>query len=108
MGNLVSMDTLKELRQVFKSFDLDGNGTINCRELGRCMEKLGQPVTKEEARELIAGADMDEDNCMSFFEFVILIQKETTKLGDDDQSLREAFSMFDKNGDGHIDKAELR
>ena len=38
---MVKMDDLKQLRDVFVSFDLDGNGTINCRELGRCMEKLG-------------------------------------------------------------------
>jgi len=106
--NIVKLEELKDYREVFKSFDLDGNGTINCRELGRCMEKLGEPLTAEEAEDLIKGADMDQDNCMSFFEFVILIKKVTRTLGDDDQSLRDAFSLFDTNGDGHIDKAELK
>ena len=41
---MVKLEDLKQLREVFKSFDLDENGTINCRELGRCMEKLGEDL----------------------------------------------------------------
>ena len=41
---MVKLEDLKQLREVFRSFDLDENGTINCRELGRCMEKLGESV----------------------------------------------------------------
>ena len=58
----------------------------------------GQPLTTAECKELIASADKDEDNCMSFYEFVIMIKSERKNLGEDDQSLREAFNLFDKNG----------
>jgi len=64
-------------------------------------------MTKEECRELISSADKDEDGCMSFFEFVIMVKSEKAALGEDDQSMRDAFQMFDQNGDGHIDKTEL-
>ena len=58
----------------------------------------GQPLTTAECKELIASADKDEDNCMSFYEFVIMVKSERKNLGEDDQSLREAFNLFDKNG----------
>lgn len=106
--NLVKLEDLKQLREVFRSFDLDENGTINCRELGRCMEKLGQPLSTEECKELISAADKDEDNCMSFFEFVIMVKSEDKKDLGDDASLRDAFNMFDNNGDGTIDRNELK
>ena len=64
----------------------------------KSMNLPGQPLTSAECRELIASADKDEDNCMSFFEFVIMVKAEQKTLGDDDQSLREAFNLFDTNG----------
>ena len=106
----VKMDELKELKGVFSGFDLDGNGTINKAEFKECMEKLGQGLSADECNEMIKSADRDGDEVISFLEFVLMVKEaeQKTEMLDDEQSMREAFKMFDENGDGHIDKNELK
>ena len=106
----IKMDDLKQLRDVFKGFDLNGDGTICFSEFEMCMEKLGQSMTTEECKEMIQAADKDGDERICFLEFALMVKEAEQKSGlmDDTEALREAFNMFDENGDGHIDRKELR
>lgn len=49
------------MRSVFSLFDPDGTGTINASDLRRLHDKLGEPISEEEARDAVAmlahGAD---------------------------------------------------
>jgi len=103
-----SAKEVEELREVFKSFDLDGNGSISVKELGKCMEKLGEPMSEKECADLIKSTDIDSDGCMNFEEFAAMVSGEGKEEDiDDEKSMMEAFALFDKNGDGHIQKEEL-
>ncbi|KAI7900463.1 uncharacterized protein BX663DRAFT_517715 [Cokeromyces recurvatus] len=62
-----------ELKEAFKAFDKDGDGFINEIELQAMMEKLGDKISLEEARELIKDIDLDNDGAVNFTEFCTMM-----------------------------------
>jgi len=104
------LENLRELREVFVGFDLNGDGTISEVEFRQCMEQLGQTMTAEECKEMVTTADKDGDGLIRFLEFVPMVKEamKTCSLLDDEQTLRETFNMFDENKDGTVDRGELR
>ena len=54
-------DTEAELREMFKVFDMDGNGYISAEEFKWTMMNLGQQLTEEEVEEIIKTADLNGD-----------------------------------------------
>lgn len=98
---------IEELEQVFKKFDVNGDGKISSLELGSMMGSLGQQVTEEELQSMIKEVDADGDGFIDFNEFIAL----NTKGIDSEevlQNLREAFSIYDADGNGNITAEELQ
>ncbi|XP_033248233.1 neo-calmodulin-like [Drosophila miranda] len=54
----------------FKIFDRDDNGYISTLELKTTMMMLGEKVTDEEVREIMAEIDQDHDGRISYAEFL--------------------------------------
>ncbi|GER50500.1 EF hand calcium-binding protein family [Striga asiatica] len=94
----------EELEQVFKKFDVNGDGKISASELGSIMGGLGQPATDEELASMIREVDADGDGFISLKEFVELNTKDVSH----DENLRDAFEVFDADGDGSISAEELQ
>merc|ERR1719183_509650 len=97
----------KEYKEAFALFDSDGDGTITTKELGVVMRSLGQTPTEAELKEMIAEVDANKDGTIDFKEFLGLMSKQT-KERDSQEELKEAFKVFDKDGNGFISAAELR
>nr|XP_053654658.1 neo-calmodulin-like [Cherax quadricarinatus] len=101
---------LTELREAFRLFDKDGDGTITKQELGQFMRNLGQFATEEELRVMLDEIDIDGDGTFSFNEFVEIV----CNMGgggerqDEEKELRDAFKIFDKHGRGYICASDLR
>ena len=55
------IDTEEELREMFKVFDMDGNGFISSEEFKWTMMNLGQKLTEEEVEEILKAADLNGD-----------------------------------------------
>jgi len=68
-GNNVEED----VAHAFKVFDRDGDGLITAEELRLTMNNLGEPITEEEVKAMIAEADIDGDGKINFVEFKSLI-----------------------------------
>jgi len=85
----------------------DGDGRITAQELDTVLRSLGQPLTKEEIRDMIEEADTDGNGTIEFPEFVVMMAKQARESDAGDE-IREAFTMFDKNGDGYISYYEFR
>ena len=50
----------------------------------------------------------NDNGRLEFLEFCEIIAKNRKSLEQEEQELKEAFRLFDKNGDGFIDKEELK
>lgn len=91
-----------ELRRVFAK---DGDGKISAAELRLCMKAAtGEDMSAEDARALVASADVDE------VEFLRLAGEVP---GDDEKEekrrwLREAFAMYEMEGSGRITALSLK
>ncbi|XP_021339383.1 calmodulin-like isoform X2 [Mizuhopecten yessoensis] len=99
------------LRLSFNHFDKDGSGTITVDEIGKLFQALGQNPTNEQIEHMIKEADTDNSGSINFVEFEKYVnrQKEcnqTKKQQEDD--LKSAFAIMDRNGNGFISKKELR
>ncbi|KNA06278.1 hypothetical protein SOVF_182550 [Spinacia oleracea] len=97
----------EELELVFKKFDVNGDGKISSSELGSIMGSLGQQVTEEDLQIMIKEVDADGDGFIDFNEFVAL----NTKGIDSDEvlhNMKEAFSIYDADGNGKITVEELQ
>ncbi|KAL4348387.1 hypothetical protein GQ457_17G014480 [Hibiscus cannabinus] len=97
---------LQELEQVFKKFDANGDGKISSSELGSIMGSLGQQLSDEELQKMVKEVDADGDGFIDFQEFVEL----NTKGVDSNEALenlKEAFSVYDLDGNGSISAEEL-
>uniref|UniRef100_A0ACD5URZ8 Uncharacterized protein n=1 Tax=Avena sativa TaxID=4498 RepID=A0ACD5URZ8_AVESA len=106
-----------ELARVFELFDRNGDGRITREELEDSLGKLGMAVPGDELAAMIARIDADGDGCVDAEEFVELYRAITSSSGaetpaaaaaeDEEEDMREAFRVFDANGDGYITVEEL-
>lgn len=103
----LAQETLEEYKEAFNLFDRNGDGNITTAELGTVMRSLGQNPTEAELADMINSIDTDGNGVISFIEFVKLMVSKS-RNADSEEELREAFRVFDRNGDGYVNAAELR
>lgn len=102
--SLLPAGAIDELRDAFQAYDADGNGKIEMSELQHVMRSLG--AHEEQAKQIMQAADVQEsDGALSFDEFCAVVGP---IYEHSHQALRRAFDLFDQDGNGTIDRAELR
>ncbi len=65
----MSAPTEDQLREVFNTFDADGNGSIDATEIKAVCESLGLEANATEVEALIKQADEDGNGKIEFEEF---------------------------------------
>ncbi|GAV67678.1 EF_hand_5 domain-containing protein/EF_hand_6 domain-containing protein [Cephalotus follicularis] len=115
---------LNSIRVAFEQYDEDSNGTIDREELKKCLEKLELHLTEEEVEDLFHSCDIDGTEGIQFNEFIVLlcliyllmkpssVPPTTSKMGSPQleatfDTILEAFSFLDKNGDGRLNKKDV-
>ena len=98
---------MAELRRVFQMFDRNGDGRITKQELGVSLENLGIYISDKDLVTMIEKIDANGDGCVDISEFQTLYQMIMDER-DEEDDMREAFNVFDQNGDGFITVEELR
>ena len=119
----------------FNVYDKEGKGEIATSMLGTVMKNLGHNLKPEQLEECIEAVDGDGKSetrsalvwlrdsrsltlthglslfvgsgTVNFEEFLALMAKKT-KEAEDEQELKEAFRVFDKNNRGVIDTSDLK
>ncbi|KYO38833.1 calmodulin-alpha [Alligator mississippiensis] len=107
MGDQLTEEQIAEFKEAFSLFDKDGDGSITTKELGTVMRSLGQNPTEAELQNMISEVDTDGSGTIDFPEFLSLMAKKI-RGADSEEDIREAFRVFDKDGNGYISAAELR
>ncbi|KAF3776114.1 Calmodulin-like protein 5 [Nymphaea thermarum] len=115
-----------ELRRVFSTFDHNDDGLITRQELQDSLENLGLFVSEADLDSMVARLDINGDGALDLQEFCVLYESVNVsgrrdggagsgrdgeglggELVGEDQELKEAFDVFDVNGDGFITVEEL-
>ncbi|KAL5543139.1 hypothetical protein UlMin_010849 [Ulmus minor] len=96
-----------ELKRVFQMFDKNGDGRISKKELNDSLENLGIFIPDKELSQMINKIDVNGDGCVDLEEFGELYQSIMDER-DGEEDMKEAFDVFDQNGDGFITVDELR
>lgn len=98
---------LNEMKRVFEMFDRNGDGRISKEELSDSLENLGIFIQDKELFNMIEKIDVNGDGCVDIEEFGELYQSLMDER-DEENDMKEAFNVFDQNGDGFITVDELR
>lgn len=137
MADAMIQEQIAEFEEVFKLFDVDKDNKLSLQELGSVLTALGQdpseegllkmldsldrepaaPVTetknskwsnkKKEAYVELDDNGYDRNPKINFSEFLCLMAQQI-KATDTEDELIESFKVFDRDGDGFINAAELR
>ncbi|XP_065136892.1 calcium-binding protein 5b [Paramisgurnus dabryanus] len=76
LAETAGMIGLNELKEAFKEFDIDGDGSITKEELRHAMLKLlGETGNKKEIEAVVREADNNGDGTVDFEEFVKMMSK---------------------------------
>merc|ERR1739838_1133009 len=73
------------------------------------MKMLGQNPSREELDAIIEEVDEDVSGSIDFEEFLVMMVRllKEDQAGKSEEELSECFRVFDKNGDGMIDRDEF-
>ncbi|XP_060833944.1 troponin C-like [Rhopalosiphum padi] len=111
-GITLSKDQLKVLRKAFDTFDTEKNGKITCANINIILDMLGHATDTVTVRNIVAEIDHQGTGTLSFDDFCTLAARFMTEEEEDSEAikteLREAFRLYDKEGNGYITTEVLR
>ena len=94
---------ISEAKAYFSSFDKDGDGSINNKELETLIQSYGLNPTDFDLMDLMNKFDADGNGTIDFPEFLNYMARKIT-----DKELKMAFDMFDKDHNGFVSASEVR
>jgi len=107
--------TVEDVRKAFKTYDRDGDGSIDRGELHKALTNYKFNFSDQEVDIIFAAGDLDGDGTVDFEEFMYLMCPSTEqivrKFRDNYKSVNDvkaAFRRFDKNRDGGLSVSELK
>lgn len=106
-SQLVSKQEKEKLAQMFKTFDKNGDGRLDKREIQEGYHKYQHKmISDEEIDEIFARIDVDGSGYIDYTEFVASAMNNADLLSD--TKLNRAFEMFDVDNSGSISLSEIR
>lgn len=97
----------KELQEAFFLFDYDKDGKITSREVGPAVRSVGLNPTEGELKEMMTdvnntGGKVDVNG------LVQIINKRYQSMCTTTDELKDAFQVFDKNGNGMVSIGDIK
>ena len=101
-------DLLEEYQEIFDSYDVNGNGVIDKKEMEAVLEKLGQPATSKQIQKVFDELGSTNQQ-ITFDEFIEFIKKyHLSKNKNSTDEIIGAFQVFDKNHNGVLSLSEFK
>ncbi|OMJ70518.1 hypothetical protein SteCoe_31492 [Stentor coeruleus] len=100
-SQIISSKETKELRNLFKSLDTNGDGRLSKEELLNGFDDNHELIT-----EIMLTVDADKNGYIDLDEFLVAAVNQTTLLSR--ENMKKAFDMFDLDGNGTISYDELQ
>jgi len=95
-----------QFQDAFQHFDTDQDGQVSSREVGYIMRSVGQNPSEAEIQDMVMAVDKDGTGSIDFPEFLMMMAlKFNTENAEEE--VREAFKVFDGDGNGYINRQEL-
>ncbi|XP_014481546.1 PREDICTED: troponin C, isoform 1-like [Dinoponera quadriceps] len=106
----LTKDQLALLKKAFDAFDHEKKGCIGTDMVGTILTMLGHELSESTLQEIIMEVDEDGSGELEFEEFCTLAARFLVEEDQEamQQELREAFRLYDKEGNGYITTAVFR
>ena len=98
----------KMFYEIFKMFDINKKGSFGVTELSQVMKSYGMNYNEQEVLEMILVIDTNGNGKVSFEEFLDVFLRTMKDTNEAEEELREAFKVFDKEGNGFLLISDLR
>jgi len=110
MAEDLTTEQVQMLQKAFDMFDRDKTGSIETQMMSTILRTLGQTFEESDLQLLIDEVDADGSGQLEFEEFLTLVARFMVEEDAEaiQEELREAFRLYDKEGNGYIRTAELR
>ena len=97
-----------ELHKLFVSMDKNADGKLSREELIKGYSNLSDSAAdiEEKVDQIMANVDVDHNGYIDYSEFVIALTNKRKLLST--ENLKQAFSMFDRDGSGLITADEIK
>lgn len=93
--------------EIFRKFDTNSKGSFGVTELSQVMQFYGLNYNEQEVLEMILIIDTTGNGKVSFEEFLDVFLRTMKDANEAEEELREAFRVFDKEGNGFLLITEL-
>ena len=107
MADQLADEQLAKIKEAFSLFDKDGDGIITVKDLGTVMQSLGEHLTEAELQDMIDKVDGHGNGVVDFSDFRTMMAQKMQDA-DSEEEIRQAFRVFDRNGNGFISPDEFR
>lgn len=104
---LTPSDEIKEMKNLFKSLDKNGDGTLSLTEMLDGFNKaFGAASDGFELKTVLKEMDTNGDGVVTYEEFLRVVVNKNSLINE--QNLRLCFEKFDENNDGKLSAEEIK